>query len=141
MNDMWKCLYEAAENVQNARMVSDYIEAGQVAAAILTKNKNIYTGICIDTACSLGMCAERNAIAHMLTCGESEIVKLAVIMPDGTLGLPCGACCEFMLQLGEWAGDIEILTDYEKRASKTLKELFPYWWGKKSKSVRMDTHD
>ena len=56
-------------------MVSGYIEAGQVAAALMTKSGNIYTGICIDTACSLGMCAERNAIAHMLTCGESEIRK------------------------------------------------------------------
>lgn len=60
-------------------MVSGYIEAGQVAAALMTKSGNIYTGICIDTACSLGMCAERNAIAHMLTCGESEIRKLAVV--------------------------------------------------------------
>ena len=74
------------------KMVSGYIEAGQVAAALMTKSGNIYTGICIDTACSLGMCAERNAIAHMLTCGESEIRKLAVVMSDGTMSLPCGAC-------------------------------------------------
>ena len=91
------------------KMVSGYIEAGQVAAALMTKSGNIYTGICIDTACSLGMCAERNAIAHMLTCGESEIRKLAVVMSDGTMSLPCGACCEFMMQLGQWAGEIEIL--------------------------------
>ncbi len=95
-------------------MVSGYIEAGQVAAALMTKSGNIYTGICIDTACSLGMCAERNAIAHMLTCGESEIRKLAVVMSDGTMSLPCGACCEFMMQLGQWAGEIEILIDYQK---------------------------
>lgn len=35
------------------KMVSGYIEAGQVAATLMTKSGNIYTGICIDTACSL----------------------------------------------------------------------------------------
>lgn len=104
-------------------MVSGYIEAGQVAAALMTKSGNIYTGICIDTACSLGMCAERNAIAHMLTCGESEIRKLAVVMSDGTMSLPCGACCEFMMQLGQWAGEIEILIDYQKAEVRQLKDL------------------
>ena len=97
-------------------MVSGYIEAGQVAAALMTKSGNIYTGICIDTACSLGMCAERNAIAHMLTC-------------DGTMSLPCGACCEFMMQLGQWAGEIEILIDYQKAEVRQLKDLCPNWWG------------
>lgn len=110
-------------------MVSGYIEAGQVAAALMTKSGNIYTGICIDTACSLGMCAERNAIAHMLTCGESEIRKLAVVMSDGTMSLPCGACCEFMMQLGQWAGKIEILIDYQKAEVRQLKDLCPNWWG------------
>ena len=107
-------------------MVSGYIEAGQVAAALMTKSGNIYTGICIDTACSLGMCAERNAIAHMLTCGESEIRKLAVVMSDGTMSLPCGACCEFMMQLGQWAGEIEILIDYQKAEVRQLKDLCFY---------------
>ena len=122
-------LYEAANSVLKPKMVSGYIEAGQVAAALMTKSGNIYTGICIDTACSLGMCAERNAIAHMLTCGESEIRKLAVVMSDGTMSLPCGACCEFMMQLGQWAGEIEILIDYQKAEVRQLKDLCPNWWG------------
>ena len=100
----------------------------------MTKSGNIYTGICIDTACSLGMCAERNAIAHMLTCGESEIRKLAVVMSDGTMALPCGACCEFMMQLGQRAGEIEILIDYQKAEVRQLKDLFPNWWGMKGRA-------
>lgn len=129
MANVWEQLYRAANNVLDPRMVSGYIEVGQVAAALMTKAGNIYTGICIDTACSLGMCAERNAIAHMLTCGESEIVKLVVVMSDGSMGMPCGACCEMMLQLGKWADDIQILTNYQKKETKRLKELFPNWWG------------
>lgn len=57
--DIWDKLYSAARKVQNARTVSPFIDAGSVAAALITKDGNIYTGVCIDSACSLGMCAER----------------------------------------------------------------------------------
>ena len=80
---MWNELYQAAVKVQNARTISPFIEAGAVAAAILTKQGNIYVGVCIDTACTLGMCAERNAIANMITNGESQIDKAVAVMPDG----------------------------------------------------------
>lgn len=128
--DEWKKLYEAAKKVQNARSVSPFIDVGGVAAAILTKDGNIFTGICIDTASSLGTCAERNAIANMLTNGESEIDKVLAIMPDGKVGAPCGACRELMMQLSKNSGDIEILTDYDTRKTVRLKELVPDWWGK-----------
>ena len=79
---MWNELYNAAVKVQNGRMISPFIEAGGVAAAILTKKGNIYVGVCIDTACTLGMCAERNAIANMITNGESQIDKVVAVMPE-----------------------------------------------------------
>ena len=37
-----------------------------VAAALVTAESNVFTGVCIDTACSLGFCAEYAAIAEML---------------------------------------------------------------------------
>lgn len=129
-NDIWEKLYNAARKVQNARTVSPFIEAGGVAAAILTKGGNIYVGVCIDTASTLGMCAERNAIANMITNGESQIEKLVAIMPDGKVGSPCGACREYMMQLDKDSGEIEILVDYETRKTVRLKELLPDWWGK-----------
>ena len=86
-------------------------------------------GVCIDTACTLGMCAERNAIANMITHGESEIEKVVAVMSDGSVGSPCGACREFMMQLDKNSGDIEILTDLESGSSIKLKELVPDWWG------------
>ena len=129
-NDIWEKLYNAAKKVQNARTVSPFIEAGGVAAAILTKGGNIYVGVCIDTASTLGMCAERNAIANMITNGESQIEKLVAIMPDGKVGSPCGACREYMMQLDKDSGEIEILVNYETRKTVRLKELIPDWWGK-----------
>ena len=126
---MWNELYNAALKAQNSRTVSPFIEAGGVAAAILTKKGNIYIGVCIDTACTLGMCADRNAIANMITNGESQIDKVVAIMPDGKVGSPCGACREFMMQLDKNSGDIEILLDMETKKTVKLKELVPEWWG------------
>lgn len=126
---MWNKLYNAARAVQNGRVISPFIEAGGVAAAILTKKGNIYVGVCIDTACTLGMCAERNAIANMITNGESEIERVVAVMPDGKVGSPCGACREYMMQLSKDSGEIEILLDLETEKTVRLKELLPDWWG------------
>ena len=127
---MWNKLYNEAIKVQNGRVISPFIEAGGVAAAILTKQGNIYVGVCIDTASGLGMCAERNAIANMITNGESQIDKVVAVMPDGRVGSPCGACREFMMQLDKDSGDIEILLDLETEKTVKLKDLVPDWWGK-----------
>ncbi len=132
MKDIWQRLYEAAKKVQNPRVISPFIEAGGVAAALVTKAGNIYVGVCIDTACTLGMCAERNAIANMITYGECEIDKIVAVMEDGSVGSPCGACREYMMQLSPDSGEIEILTDYTSRKTVRLKELIPDWWGSES---------
>lgn len=127
---IWQELYDAARKVQQGRTISPFIEAGGVAAAILTKAGNIYVGVCIDTASTLGMCAERNAMANMITHGESQIDKVVAIVPSGKVGSPCGACREFMMQLDKDSGDIEILLDLETEKTIRLKELLPDWWGK-----------
>ena len=124
----WDRLYIAARKVQYERKISPTIDAGAVCAALLTEKGNIYSGVCIDTACSLGMCAERNAIANMISNGESHMKKIAAVMPDGKAGMPCGACREFMMQLDECAGEIEILCDYETKGTVKLKALLPDWW-------------
>jgi len=134
---MWNKLYEAAIKVQKSRSISPFIDAGGVAAAILTKQGNIYVGVCIDTASTLGMCAERNAIANMITNGESQIDKVVAITPDGKVGSPCGACREYMMQLDPDSGEIEILLDLETQRTVRLKELIPDWWGK----YRFETED
>ena len=127
--DIWQKMYNKALGVQNGRVISPFIEAGGVSAAVLTKAGNIYVGVCIDTCSSLGMCAERNAMANMITNGETQIDKVLAIMPDGRVGAPCGACREFMMQLDRCSGDIEILMDFDSRRTVKLIELVPDWWG------------
>lgn len=127
--DIWEKLYIEAKKVQKSRVISPFIEAGSVSSAILTKAGNIYVGVCIDTASTLGMCAERNAIANMITNGEHQIEKVVAIVEDGSVGSPCGACREYMMQLDKDSGDIEILVDFENRKTVRLKDLIPDWWG------------
>ena len=125
----WSRLYESAKSVQNERKISEYVEAGGVAAAILSASGRIYTGVCVDTCSSLGICAERNAIFNMLTNGEQEIRKVLAVMPDGKNGAPCGACRELMVQLmPKTYRDIEIMLDRESEQVITLGELTPNWW-------------
>ena len=138
--DIWEKLYNEALQVQNARVISPFIEAGGVAAALLTKAGNIYVGVCIDTASTLGMCAERNAIANMITNGEHEIDKLVAIVEDGSVGSPCGACREYMMQLSKDSGEIEIwrLDRMKKhRRRGTARNLFRYWKAKMSKNMML----
>ena len=125
----WDRLFAAAKAVQNGRKISEYVDAGGVAAAILSASGKIYTGVCVDTCSTLGICAERNAIFNMLTNGEQEIVKVLAIMPDGRTGAPCGACRELMVQLmPETYSRIEIMLDHETGRTVTLGELTPEWW-------------
>ena len=129
MNDIWATMYETAKAVLNARRVSDYVTCGEVSAAIRSKSGKIYTGICVDTCSTLGICAERNAIFNMLTNGEQEIDKVLAILPDGSCGAPCGACRELMVQLMPHAcKSIEIMLDYPARRTITLGEITPEWW-------------
>lgn len=53
-----------------------YASCGYIGCALLTKNGNIYTGICIDTNCALGNCAKYVAIVEMLKNNERKIDKI-----------------------------------------------------------------
>ena len=44
------------------------------------------------------------------------------------VGMPCGACREFLMQLDENSGEIEILINLETMEVKKLKDFLPMWW-------------
>ena len=130
MDECWSRLYDAARAALNPRKISEWMEAGGVAAAVEAESGRIYTGVCVDSACTLGVCAERNAIFNMITNGEQEIDKVLCILPDGSGGAPCGACRELMVQLmpnGKYK-DIEIMLDYAAGRTVKLGDITPEWW-------------
>ena len=129
MNEIWKTMFDAAKSVMCEKHISEYVSAGEVGAAILSKSGKIYTGVCVDTCSTLGICAERNAIFNMITNGEHEIEKVLAVMSDGKTGAPCGACRELMVQLmPDSYKNIEIMLDYDYNRVVTLGELTPEWW-------------
>ena len=119
-------LYEQAKSALNPRRLSEDAEAGGVGAALLTASGTVYTGVCIDTRCSMGFCAEHAAAAAMITAGENQVVKMVAVNWDGHVLPPCGRCREFISQLHPDNFLAEVLIDREKVVQ--LRELLPFDW-------------
>ncbi|MGL4571388.1 MAG: cytidine deaminase family protein [Clostridium sp.] len=119
-------LYEIAKETLNPRELSNSSYAGSVAAAILSDSGKVYTGVCIDTPCSMGFCAEHAAIAAMVTAGESKILKVISVYEDGTIIPPCGRCREFICQIHNENYKCEVMVKKDK--VMTIDELLPNRW-------------
>lgn len=122
----FQALYAAAVEVLAPRRVSEDIEAGGVAAALVTDKGNIYRGVCIDTACSLGFCAEHAAVAAMLTAGENRVAAIVAVGWDKKVMPPCGRCRELLMQLGNPDAQVFVAAD----TAVAVKELLPWYWTK-----------
>ena len=123
-NEQIKELYNTAKSVAIPQNISEQISAGSVGCAVLAKSGNIYTGVCIDTECSLGMCAERNALSTMITNGECDVDMIIAVNKNGKVLPPCGACREFMWQLNN-SKDIKVIIDNEGTIA-SLSDLMPF---------------
>ncbi len=119
-------LLKQARSVVCPRRLSDHADAGGVGAAILSESGRVYTGVCIDTACSMGFCAEHAAAAAMITAGESRVVKMVAVGWDGKIMPPCGRCREFISQLHDLNGDTQVMVAQD--VVVTLRELLPHGW-------------
>ncbi len=100
---------------------------GDVGAALLSEVGDIYTGVSVDTA-SWGLCAERSAMAAMITAGQYRIHKIVAVWKDERSGKlyilpPCGVCREFMCAVDESNMEAEVVLGRMKSAE--LKELLP----------------
>jgi cytidine deaminase len=126
-------LYGRAKAVLQPRKLSEYAEAGGVGAALLTDSGHVYTGVCIDTACSMGFCAEHAAAAAMITAGESRVVKMIAVGSDGQILPPCGRCREFISQLHNDNLHTEVMVS--QGLILTLQALLPYDWRQAAAAV------
>ena len=73
-----------------------------VGAALLTDNGKVYVGANCETANYKSNCAERSAIAAMVTDGQRKIRLLVVVGPEKSeLITPCGSCRQ---DIREFAG-------------------------------------
>lgn len=115
-------LLEIAQNTLNKRDLTEDSSAGSVAAALLTDKGDVFRGVCIDTPCSMGFCAEHAAIAAMVTEGQSRIEKIVTVSEDGVIA-PCGRCREFIYQINHDNLDTKVLLN---DGVHTIRELLPH---------------
>ena len=102
---------------------------GDVGGAVVSESGRVYTGVSIDTG-GWGLCAERSAIAAMVTAGEYRILQVVAVWQEwqgGDRALwvlpPCGICRDFMRQIDEDNMDAEVILGPSE--SKRLAELLP----------------
>lgn len=98
----------------------------RVGAALLTADNRVFTGCNVEnTSLGLTVCAERNAAYAAVCQGNTQFLKLVIVVNQQNPSLPCGACRQV---LHEFSPELEILaagnTGIIQRAK--LTELLPH---------------
>jgi cytidine deaminase len=116
---------EAKKILGEFRLSNDNYSAGSVAAALVSSNGNLYTGINIDVACGIGFCAEHAAVAQMLKNRETRIDMIVAVSFD-SIRPPCGRCRELLFQINN--DNIHTKVYLSDEMYVTLDELLPNRW-------------
>jgi cytidine deaminase len=107
----------------------------QVGAAIIAGDRT-FTGPNIENASyPVSMCAERNAIAHMVNAGERRIDAVAIVTAADRPTPPCGACRQALWEFGPGSLVVSQTVSGE-RAMWALEDLLPDAFGPNDLSPR-----
>ena len=103
----------------------------RVGAAIQSENGAIHAGCNVENASyGLSMCAERNAVAAMVSATEDRrIKKVAVVSPNARPCMPCGACRQVLREFG---CEEVIVEDDSGVVSYRFEEILPHSFGPES---------
>lgn len=98
-----------------------------VGAALLTRDGAVFEGCNVENASyGLTLCAERSAIAQMVTAGARDPVAIVVATRGPSAGSPCGMCRQV---LAEFALDLPVrliaVDPGGPPVETTLAELLP----------------
>lgn len=96
----------------------------RVGAAVMSDTSKIYVGCNVENA-SFGatLCAERAAIAKMVSGGETRLATVAIFVEGDEPAMPCGICRQVIAEFGPYA-EIIVATSKETRRT-TADALFP----------------
>lgn len=94
-----------------------------VAAALVTDDGQLFTGVCIDVRCSIGFCAEHSAVAEMVKSRRSHVRMIVAVNADGKVLPPCGRCRELLWQIDRRNADTMVILGSDK--GRSLRELLP----------------
>ena len=102
----------------------------KVGAAVLDLQGRIHAGCNVENAAyPQGLCAEANALAHMVMAGGRQVQAVVVVGDAPEPVTPCGGCRQ---KIREFAGEgaVVIAADLEKvRGRYVLGELLPFSFG------------
>lgn len=76
-------LYTIAKGALNPKQISKNLMQVLLLLPFYAKMVR-YKGVCFDMPCSMGFCAEHEAIAAMITDGECKIKGIIAVYKDGT---------------------------------------------------------
>jgi len=97
-----------------------------VASAVYTDKGNVYVGVNVENSSyGLTICAERSAIAAMVSAGERKPLYVAVVTDLEEPIPPCGACRQVIAEFNPKAVIIMHSAKTGKTIVKNLRELFP----------------
>ncbi len=95
-----RLLYQEARNLAE-RAYAPY-SGYRVGAVVVGSSGRSHHGVNVENAAyPAGLCAERAALAAMVTFGEREARYVAVAAADGSDCLPCGLCLQALAELGD----------------------------------------
>jgi cytidine deaminase len=122
-----QALIERAAALLKPHKTADGRLFGDVGAALVSGSGRIFDGVCVDTA-SWGLCAERSAIAAMVTAGEYRIDRVVAVWRDAASDKlhvlpPCGHCRQFMRDLDDANLATTVILGLDR--VRTLAELLP----------------
>jgi cytidine deaminase len=73
-----------------------------VGAVAVDPSGRSHRGANVESAAyPAGLCAERAALAALVTCGERALHSVAVAALDGSDCLPCGLCLQALAEFGD----------------------------------------
>lgn len=119
----------AAAQLARAKAYAPYSQF-RVGASLLTQGGRVFTGCNVENATyGATLCAERSAVAAMVTAGQRAPLACAVVTGASPPAAPCGICRQV---LAEFAPDLfVILASEDERGRLTAKQtlrlsaLFP----------------
>ncbi len=98
----------------------------RVGCAIEDINGKIHTGCNVENASySAAICAERTAIAKMVSRGVREIRRLVVVTSSSDPVFPCGICLQAIMEFGPKASVIAVDPKGKNFKEAELSDLFP----------------
>lgn len=98
----------------------------KVGCAVQSVSGRVYAGVNVENASyGLTICAERNAIFHMVAAGECRFRKLLVTADTPELVRPCGACLQVMAEFALPESRIIMAAQDGRMEEMLLSELLP----------------